>query len=280
MAKSKEVTVKKKNALAADVPKHLQSYKSTGQGLQTSAEDVLIPMARVLDAKSPEVTKGRDQYIRGAEAGDIFIKNGPTPIIKADKGFLFQPCLITKGFVEWLPRGKGGGGGGGFVALHKTMPKDMVMKPHPENAKKLIPVSKATGNPYVETRYYGGYLIPEKGAEGHPMPLVIPFSSSGHSVAKAWNMLTGSKTIGGDLADLWLVIYRVKTKGRTRSDQSWFVFDVMDAGDEDEDGLPTTMWVPTEDYVEAGVKLNKSLGSGQQRFDAGAAGGEDDKGDM
>lgn len=271
--KTQQVATRKPpGALAAGVPKHLQGYESSGKGVQTSADDVLIPMARVLDAKSPEVLRGNAKQIKGAEAGDIYIKNGPVQIIKGERGFLFQPCLITKGVVEWVPRKKGGG----YVALHPSMPKDMVMKPHPEDAKRMVPTSKETGNSYVETRYYGGHVVPEPGTDARPYPLVIAFASSGHSVAKAWNMLTASKMLGGEIADLWLVVYRIKTKSRQKNDNNWFVFDVTDAGDEEDDGLPTTMWVPTEDYVKEGARLAKQMGSGQQKFDAGAASGTDD----
>lgn len=275
MAKTKPQTTKTKPATqsravaktssGANVPAHLAGYKSEGAGVPSSAEDVLIPMARPLDAKSPEVTKGNPNQIPGAEAGDILIKNAPNPIVKSDKGFLFQPCFAYSRVVEWLPRTKGGGGGGGFVASH---PADFITKhpelceqrPNPENPAAKQWFNKKTGNMLQETRYYIGWMIPED--DSAPLPMSLPFKSTGHTVAKGWNMLMQSKRINGERADMWLVYYRVKSAARNRRDQSWFVFDISDAG-EAENGVPTTMWCPTTEDVERGRIIYENFASGK-----------------
>jgi hypothetical protein len=260
----------------ANLPAHLRGYKSEGRGVPTETKDFLIPMAKVLDAKSPEVTKGNPNRFAGAEPGDIFIKNAPVPLIKGDDGLVFQPCYRDDSVNEWLPRNKGGGGGGGFVAKHPadflTDPNNAKLiwqRPHPENPEKKIWVMKSTGNHLIETRYYGGYMISD---DAPPMPLVLPFSSTGHTVAKQWNMLIAQKRIGGAPADIWLVYYLVKTRNKTRADQSWFLFDVGDAGPE-ENGLPTTLWTPTLADRERGRILHEQLSSGEKKFsdDAGPA---------
>lgn len=253
---------------APGVPAHLQDYQSTGLGVPVDQKDFLIPMARVLDAKSPEVTKGMPNYIKGAEAGDIFIKNAPNPIIKGEEGFIFQPCFKDEAVVEWLPRNKGGGGGGGFVASHPgdylLINKDVCQTPHPENPTKMIWTRKSNKNWLVETRRYAGYAIFDDG----PMPLVIPFQSTGHTVAKQWNMLiAGQRLPNGQRADIFLVYYHLTTTLKQRQDQSWYVFDIVNAGPTNKDnGLPTQLLVPTREDADRGRQLYEQLASGQAKI--------------
>lgn len=280
-APSQSRSVARPNQNQAGVPAHLQGYESTGAGVPTDQSEFLIPMARVLDPKSPEVDqRGNANAIKGAQPGDIYIKNAPTQIIKGETGFLFQPCYRDSAVIEWLPRAKGGGGGTGFVARHPAdflqTSKDVTKQPHPEDKKKLITVRKSSGNPLVETRYYGGYAISDDDDEP-PMPLVIPFASTGHTVAKQWNMLLATKRINGARADIWLVYYRVATRLRQRNDQAWYLFDVSDAGDKD--GAKATMWAPTIEDVERGRSLHESLARGEKQFEAGGVQDDDADGD-
>lgn len=269
---AKNATAKKAAVPAVtsgNVPAHLASVKMSGAGVSTDQSDNLIPMARILQKMSPEVDKKAGaQYIKGAEPGDIYVKSLSNPIIKGEDGFLFQPCYFSKGFVEWIPRAKGGGGGGGYVALHKEEPSDTVSQPDPMNPERNIRVRKSNGNIVVETRYHGGFIIME---DGEPVPCVIPFSSSGHTVSKTWMMLMNRKQVNGIKADSFAVYYRMKSVSKTKNNNTWSLFEVTDAGEE-EDGVPTTYWVPsTEDYAR-GKALFESLASGRRGFDAGAAG--------
>lgn len=142
----------------------------------------------------------------------------------------------------------------------------------------MVWVRKSSGNLLVETRYYGGWAIPENEDEP-PMPLVLPFASTGHTVAKQWNMLIASKRLGKAKADLWLVYYRVTTQLKQRADQAWYLFSIADAGPEF-NGLPTTMWCPTKDDCERGKVLNESMESGERRFNDDDAAAEEKEKDI
>jgi hypothetical protein len=265
------------------LPAYLPGQTMTGEGVPTDQKDFLIPMARVLDPKSPEVEKRGPNYVPNAEPGDILIKNAPIPLIKGDKGFIFQPCSIECAVIEWVPRSKGGGGGGGFVAKHPenylTTSKDCELRPHPEDPTKRIWFSKITNNMLVETRYYGGYAILENSP---PMPLVLPFASTGHTVAKQWNMLIALKRVNNNPVDLWAVYYHVATRLKQRRDQAWYLFDIRDAGPLDAaTQLPTTLWAPTQADYDRGKTLHDSLAAGtkafeQQPLDGGIVTGADD----
>lgn len=261
----------------ANVPAHIKTAKAQGRGVSTDAHDNVIPMGRILQKMSNEVEKKSANYIAGAEVGDIYFKNLSPPIIKGQEGFLFQPCDYKWGYVEWVPRGKGGGGGNGYVAFYAPdqKPKDTSMKPDPQNKERMIEVRK-NGNVIVETRYHSGYIIPEEKGLA-PIPCVLPMSGSGHSVSKNWMGMMNRKIVDGQKADSWWAYYRLKTVSKTKGNNTWDMFEVTDAGPE-KNGIPTTMWAPTEEDLARGEELFLALSSGTKTFDASEeAGGNDDK---
>lgn len=269
-----------------NVPAYLKNKEMSGRGADMDQSDLLIPMVRILQKMSPEVDKATASFIKGAEPGDIYIKNAPNPIIKGEEGFLFQPCFRRKAFVEWLPRNKGGGGGAGFVASHAEEPSDTeqatIAGP---DGERQVRRRKSNGNLVVETRYYGGFIIrgefdDDGNFEQHepPMAAVIPFAGSGHTPAKTWNGLISSKRIGDGTADIWAVYYKLQTISKTKGPNTWSIFDIIDAGPEDE-GFPTTLWAPTDEDFERGEGLYQSLATEQRRFDESQVGNEDAAGD-
>jgi hypothetical protein len=265
MVKSEEgnVNVPVKSTPSA-MPAFLGGVKMSGKGVSTDAGDVLIPQAKVLQKGSPQVERRSADYVPGAEAGKIYIKNAPQQIYDGEEGFLFQPCHFKQGVVEWIPRNKGGGGGQGFVALHAEMPADAESKPDQEHPEKFN-MTRPNGNICIDTRYHSGYII----REGHPpMPCVIPFSSTGHSVSRQWMFLMTQKVDRGAIVDSWCVLYRFKTKLRSKGSNTWFVFDVSDAGPE-VNGLHETMWISSLEDYERGRALNAALESGEQKIDLG-----------
>jgi len=278
MAKKQEVVTANRNAVSRGggaLSFLKEGYKSEGAGLPNKPDDFLIPMAKVLGPQSPEVLKGNANQYKGAEAGDIMIKNAPDPLIKANVGFLFQPCFRDEAVIEWLARGKGGGGGSGFVARH---PADYIDSgkakrvPDPNNRDRLIWINEKTGNSLTHTRYVSGYMIRE---DGPPMPLVLPFSSTGHTVAKSWNMMMASQRFPDDQetpVDIWLVYYLVTTRMRQRADQTWYIFDISQAGKEN--GKP--LFVPTLQDAERGKSLHQSLSRKEKDIDVAGQASDDD----
>ena len=265
MVKSEERNVNAPaKATPGAMPAFLGGVEMSGKGVSTDAKDVLIPMARILQKNSPQVERRGSDYVPGAEAGKIFIKNAPKQILDGDEGFLFQPCHFTQGVVEWVDRNKGGGGGQGFVALHKTMPADAQSTPHPLDPSRFQ-MTRPNGNVCIDTRYHAGFII-QDGAT--PMPCVIPFSSTGHSVSRQWMFLMTQKVNGGRIVDSWCVYYRFRTKLRSKGSNTWFVFDVSDAGPE-VNGLHETMWIQSLEDYERGRALNAALESGEQKIDLG-----------
>lgn len=198
-----------------------EMQKHAGQGVSTKSEDSLVPLIYVLDSKSPQCDERGSQYIPGAKGGHIWLRN--FGVVDGQVGIEFQPCSdIWVDWVEWVPRERGGG----FVGRHANKPEDVTESPHPENPNKMRLMRK-NGNEVRETRNVAGYVITDQG----DVPFVIPFSSTGHTVAKGWNFtMLSHKMPNGKIEPSFARKYRLKTRQRTNTQGKWYVFDVSDAG--------------------------------------------------
>lgn len=237
------------------VPAHLRN-RTSGEGVSTSSDDSLVPMITILQAQSPQAIKQKPEYIKGAEAGVIWLKNAPHPIVPGEKGILVQPCAFWKNVVEWIPKNKDGSGGG-YVGEHETMPadaKEVQDKDDPERTRMMSP----RGTEYVETRNHAVIVYTE---DGQAFPYLIPLSSSGHSVSRQWMFMMKSKTYEGKVLDSYTVLYRLKTILRTKGTYNWFTFDPKEGGEENE-----TLWA-TDEQVLAGEALCAAFKKGEKRAD-------------
>lgn len=258
-----------------------------GKGVSTDQADNLVPLIYVLQPLSPQVSRHKpEQYVPGAEPGDIWLKGAPEPIIKGGHeegaGLLFQPVWFGKCVNEWIPRNPDGSGGG-FVARHAAYPSDAQEvvtpgeKPGDKPRKKMVNQDRT--HEYIETREHAGFAITAAG----PIPYIIALSSTGHQVSREWMPLMNRKTVptrdgqGGVLrAPAWAALYRLTTRLRTRGSQSWFMLQVADAGPK---GTP--LWVDKEAYLR-GKALYEAFASGAKQAaapDAGAADEEPDSHD-
>lgn len=243
---------------AAGVPAHLKSKikEDAGKGISENQDDSLVPLIVVLQAQSPQAIKQKPEYIKGAEAGVIWLKNAPQPIVPSEVGILFQPCHFYKNVGEWIPRNKDGSGGG-YVGVHDTMPadaKEVADADDPERKRMMSP----RGTEYVEARNHAGIAYT---ADGQAFPYLIPLSSSGHSVSRQWMFMMKSKTVEGTKVPSWAVIYRLRTLMRTKGNQTWFVLDPKEGGDDGE-----VLWA-TEEQYEAGKALHAAFAAGEKRGD-------------
>jgi hypothetical protein len=82
------------------------------------------------------------------------------------------------------------------------------------------------------------------------------------------------KIVDGNKADSWWCYYRMKTVSKTKNNNTWDLFEVTDAGPE-KNGIPTTLWAPTEEDLVRGEELFIALDSGVKRFDASEEAGDD-----
>lgn len=252
-------------------PAFLQQQASVSgpRGMSLRAEDSLVPLIYVLQAQSPQVLKQRNEYIKGAVAGDVWLRESIEPVVKGEDGIAFQPCFFQIAYVEWQPNR------GGFVARHEAWPTDIQQVPHPQNRDKFINVRKSTGNEVVETRYHSGFVIGGKYGladlipDGVVMPYVIPLTSTGHQFSRRWTFQMTSTVIPGTnppvVADAWHRIYHLVTEPKSNNQGDWFSWKINDAD-----------WITSEAENERGLRLYTSFASGAQRAAAKETGNSDD----
>ena len=223
---------------AKAAPAFLQKYQEDkNKGYSTAAEDRLVPFIRLLQALSPELKPKNEKFVKGAEFGDIYLKNHVQPIIKPETGIRVQPCAYDHCWVEWVPRGKGGG----FVERHKKRPADVEERPNPEDPTRVKLYRKSTGNEIIETRYQ--YVRMNGRA------YVMSFTSTGHTAWKNWNELMIAVSEG---EAAFSHTYKLVPKLNTKGDQEWYQWTVEDGSWE---------WVDEIEYLE-GQKFEKSVRDG------------------
>ena len=203
-----------------ELPAYLdEAMKHAGEGISKEADDNLVPLASVLQALSPQVDETNPSYVPGAKAGDIFLKSHESPVMKGSEGVLFQPCYNYRDWVEWRTRDTGGG----FVMRYPIDPQ----------RKRECPVGDATqkpdgrfvrpnGNEVLETRYVVGFIC--IGSQG--LQFVIPFTSTGHTVARTWNTAMNHRLMpNGQPWPAYTQVWRLKTRQRKNSKGAWYVLE-------------------------------------------------------
>ncbi len=149
---------------------------------------------RRLQALSPQVNKKNlAEYVRGAEPGDIWLKDVTPEIIKGEEGFRFQPCAFWKDVVEWRKREDGGG----YVGRHDTIPGDADEEFDEKSGRTVY---TRNGNDLIETR--------------------------------SWMTKMNAKRLkSGKVQPTWLSIYLLRTKDKSNQSGTWSTWDINDAGE-------------------------------------------------
>lgn len=264
MANTKQAVVETNPAnvpLADDVMARIKN--EAAGGLSKDQADNLVPLIYILQPLSPQVMRGDPQRIDGAEAGDLWLRNSENPIVKSEKGILFQPCFFYKDIVEWIPNR------GGYVGRHdiSCLANKATNKPwsgtledvrevlDDENPNRPPRYIRKNNNEVVETRYFVGYVYPEVGM---PLPFIIPLSSTGHSFGKQWMFLQNSQTLpdGTPIDKSWVILYRLKTNMKTNNDGSWYMYTVQ-----------KERMIKDMEEFDRGSALNKAFLTGEKKAD-------------
>lgn len=246
-------------SVSAQLPAHLRerALRSQGRGISQDAADNLVPIIYILQEQSPQVQSRDSKYVEGALAGNFWLR-GTTELFDGEKdGMLVQPCHFNKCVIEWGPdRGQ-------FIARHDVMPEvaEQVEDPNDPNIKRWV--NPETGNRYAETREHVVRIFMP---DGRRIPLVIPFTSTGHTVSRGWTFDMNQKQVEGVRADSTMLLYRMFTKWTTNKKGSWFKPDVKFEG-----------WVQDLADIDAGDAIFNAFNSGEKRVDEagyGEMGGE------
>ncbi len=141
-----------------------------GQGTENLDTGSKMPLIRLLQDLSPQIKKSKDEYIEGAETGDLVY--APTDTI-LEQPAEFIPCYTQSVYTEWVPRDQGGG----IVGTH---PLSIVgHRDYKKGVKRQY--DEWLGD--NELKYTTYYFILIK-VDGKWEKAVIPFTSSQLTVAR------------------------------------------------------------------------------------------------
>lgn len=229
-------------ALAGDFGSELEGVQDFGYSER--AEDSLVPIVAILQDNSAEVKRQHTKYIEGAKSGDIIIRSLGL-VIDPEKEFVaVQWCGFQHMWVEW----DGEPGAGTVVSQYPfdERPAEAEEKELGDGDDKRKTWVMPGGTRLVDTRYhYAQMLIPNLGW----MPVVIPFAGTNHTISRGLtNQLKMLKLPNGQRCPSWFRAYNLRTKFTQEGAQSWFKYEVKDAG-----------WITDTELRAGGRALNDSL---------------------
>jgi hypothetical protein len=120
---------------------------------------------------------------------------------------------------------------------------------------------RPNGNDLIDTRYEVVRVFREDGSR---LQYVIPFTSTGHTVAKGWNTLRGTfHTKSGAMAPSFSRLYRLTTKAKSNQKGTWFLISYEDEGP-----------IQTLEEYQAGLALHNAFNKGEKKVDTSTLGDE------
>lgn len=183
------------------------------------AQDMTIPFLRVLQQLSPQVTKGKSEYLAEASAG-MFINTASKKLFDGDEGAIIVPCKFQNRYIEWRPRSKGGGLVRDFGDDSNAANKFIVSKG--EKGQSIT----AEGNEIVRSLQYWALVVDP--TTGEYEPLVLSLASTQAKKAKDWNYVIGGRkeNINGKMMSLSAVphyfAYKLTTSLESNDMGSWY----------------------------------------------------------
>lgn len=197
----------------------LISDSDAGAGNENlTSKDIAIPYIGILQALSPQCTKGGPDYIKGAEPG-FYFQNVNLILFDPEKEpLLVVPCAFDRVINEWIPRDAGGG----LVAVHPvTTPLMQQARPNDKGVPTL-----PNGHNLIDTATH--YVLYKSPLTGKFEPAVISMKSTGLKKSRLWNSLLTQQTIPNTdkPAPRWLFQWEFKTTLETGNGNSWFNFEI------------------------------------------------------
>lgn len=235
------------------VGKPVDRKADAGRGKATSRDDKIVPMVKLLQSQSPQCLKQKAEYIKGAEAGDFYLKGAINPLVKGTDGLVVQPCAFLR---CWLEFDGSRDANPKFVRRHEDAggrPAGIDGLDLDENGFDFV---DHRGHRYTFSREH--YVLAGKNA------FVIPFGGSAHIASREWNTMMDHYS---DEAS-WNRKYKITTVPRSNESGDWFGFKIeaLDGEVSDEEYL---MGRGLHEAIEAGARSEApdSSGSSQQSTD-------------
>lgn len=217
-----DIVKKEENALLSVNADLMQQALSESDDYvdDTSADDIIIPRVRILQALSDELKKNSGEFIKEAEEGDI-LNTISKEIYKAEHGFLFIPVTRQISYIEWKDRKQGGG----IVNHFGSNPEEFLSCEENEKGQRI----SERGNLIVKTYDFYGFILD---SNFKAFEVLLSMSKSQARKAKHFNtlirQLCDPKT--GKQMPEYFGVYQINTIPESNESGSWFNYNVKFKG--------------------------------------------------
>jgi hypothetical protein len=208
-----------------------------------SAKDLLIPRITILQKMSPQLEKGKPEYIQGAEYGN-FCDTGTG---EAFPELVVVPCFFAMQYLEWAPRNTGKG----LIKNHGTDASCLKNATPDEKRRMTLP----NGNYIAET---ASFYILNLSANGRKS--FIPLTSTGLKASRRWlTLLTSERLKRPDGSEfqppLWYRSWKVTSVDEQNAEGSWKAWKFSP-------GDPILALDPTKSLLNEAREFNKQASEG------------------
>ena len=247
-----KIEVKEESNVIAFDPSILLEDAGTASENMT-ADDMLIPRIKILQAQSPEVNKADAAHVKGAEAGMIY-ENVSGICYDGEQGITVVPVSYRKTFIEWTDERK-------LVKDHGLQPTILESCVEDDKGKMRTP----DGNALVLTAEYFVYMVDE---EGNYSPALLSMSSSGIKKSKKWNSMINRLQIphpsgkGTMNPAMFWTAYTITSVPEQNDMGSWFNWEVSMKFDAKSGGVIENVDSGQSIYLEA-REFRKNIQSGE-----------------
>ena len=215
-----------------------------------TAKDLAIPRLSVLQALSPQCTKGDAAYIKGAESGEIF-DNINRRRFSGEEGLIVVPVSYRRTHLEWKTRKAGGG----FVADHGADDSIVQQCTKNELGQDILP----NGNEVIQVAEYFCFIIdPETKM---PSQCVLSMSKTQFKKAKLWNSMMTNLLVpkpdgtGSFNPAIFYMSYKLTTVPESNDKGNWFGWKI-------EPNMPTIQLDHGHDLYIASRAFRQAIASG------------------
>lgn len=234
-AKETETALAVQNQSTAVMPFEMDAADFGAGREDISAKDVALPFIAVIQSNSPQLKKGGEKHIPGAEMG-MFFNTATNTVYDGDLGIKVVPAAYRRAVVEWNHRDNGSG----WVATHPADYIDQVKdKTYEDGDGRLrFMVGKARDHKrdtvLVETGYFFVVVVD---ADGNVQDkALMALSSTQWKAARTWNsLITSQKVVNpatGEFvpAPMFSQVYQLNTALQKNEQGEWYGLSVKHVG--------------------------------------------------
>ena len=198
-----------------------------------SKDDITLPYLQLLQALSPQCTKGQAEWIKGAKPSDVCDVSGNRVFRTKDDDdnevtdLTVMPIVFKSCYTEWIPRSQGGG----FIHEWSVSDGESIIVARNEAGQDIIQQNSPLGTPGNQLNRTHTHLVYVVENDRF-WPAVISMQATQLKPSRDWNRLVQEQTLPeGQKAPRFFAFWNVTSALRTNDKGSWFLWKFVKAGD-------------------------------------------------